>query len=255
MNRPLIALAGLVVAGGTIAGGGLIASPGGEEEVVQQVETATPDLSSTPGASIPAQSPSPEATPAACDPNPTAPAGAKVWRWGDVTVIIPEDSGVRAVGDFGAEAKPFLAISPEEDIDARTVVDARTGAVLADHSQGDKEPAIQAVVATISVCPLDTGTAPWPYTGEPPEAGRMTFGKLGYLEPDPASGIQVMGRTYCGVSSTGTEGCRYSLAARSARSSLYIDTETGKTIEPSKIASEDQEAFGRFFAAVSIEAQ
>ena len=56
MNRPLIALAGLIVAGGTAGGVLILASPGGEEEAVQEVDTATPSSASsgTPAASIPA---------------------------------------------------------------------------------------------------------------------------------------------------------------------------------------------------------
>jgi len=42
VNRPLIALAGLIVAGGTVGGALIIAYPGGEEEVLQQVETVAP---------------------------------------------------------------------------------------------------------------------------------------------------------------------------------------------------------------------
>lgn len=54
MNRRLLAaVAGIAVLGGTAAGTYVIASPGGEEEALQQVETATSSESATPTPTLP----------------------------------------------------------------------------------------------------------------------------------------------------------------------------------------------------------
>jgi hypothetical protein len=52
MNKPLLALAGLIAAGGTAVGVYVAIPGGGEEEVVQQGATVTPDTSATPTAGV-----------------------------------------------------------------------------------------------------------------------------------------------------------------------------------------------------------
>lgn len=252
MNRPLVALAGLIVAGGTAGGALLIASPGGEEEVVQQVETARP----TPGKAQATAEPNPVIelpTPSVqpgCLASPPPP-GVKLWRWGDVIVLIPGDGEIRVVGTFdGYDEHPALEVSAGGGW-GRTVIDATTGAMITQDPKGDKAAEIDSVLATASVCPFDGRTAPWPYTGDPPDGPRLTLGKLSYLEPDPATGIQVLGGSECSASTQGG-GCHDFLDVRSARSSMYVDAEDGRVIEPAKIVTEEQEAFDRYLATVQV---
>ncbi len=250
--------AGLAVLGITAAGAWVVASPGGEEEVVQQVETATPspDASETatpaaspaPGPLIELPSPSPSL--AACDPNPPAPLGTKLWRWGDLTIIVPDE--IQVQGDlFALDVQPNLILFPREVSGAQTHIDARTGAVVRHDPQGDYEPAITAALATISKCPFNAAAAPWPYNGDPPVGPLLTLGHLSYLQPDPSSGMQAQTGGTCGTS-TGASGCRDFLAIGSEHSRLYLDAETGQVIEGAKIAPEDKQAFDRYLASVEV---
>jgi len=251
--------AGLAVLGITAAGAWVVASPGGEEEVVQQVETATPspDASETatpaaspaPGPLIELPSPSPSL--AACDPNPPAPLGTKLWRWGDLTIIVPDE--IQVQGDlFALDVQPNLILFPREVSGAQTHIDARTGAVVRHDPKGYYEPVIQAALATISIRPFDPTTAPWPYNGERGERPRVILGNVSYLEPDPASGIQVVPGGACGDStSPGGGGCRGFLGVGSTRSRLGIDAGTGEVFRRD-IAPEDEAAFQRFLAEVQL---
>jgi len=110
-----------------------------------------------------------------------------------------------------------------------------------------------AVLATISVCPFDRATAPWPYNGDPPVLPPKTLGKIRYLEPDPASGIQVLSSFSCPqVMEGGHGGCSDFLNVHSARSEMWIDAETG---EPWSlmVAEEDRDAFERYLASIQIQ--
>jgi len=73
MNRPLLAFAGLIAAGGTAVGVYVAVPGGGEEEVVQQVATATPATSAV------IVTPEPTSTPPA-----GLPPAAVGYRWADV---------------------------------------------------------------------------------------------------------------------------------------------------------------------------
>jgi len=79
MNKPLMAFAGLIAAGGIAAGAYVIASSGGEEEVVGQVETVTPRASAATVTPTPTLSPSAfptaSAAPSSTNPSKLAPDG------------------------------------------------------------------------------------------------------------------------------------------------------------------------------------
>ena len=250
--KPLWAVAGVaLLSAAGVAGALVIASPGGEEEFVQQAETGTP-TASVAATSAPTADETPTASPP-CDPNRTSAPGAKLWRWGDLTVSIPEGSEVLAAGGTAQDGEIVVVLNLTSAPDKGLVVSAETGAVLTDQS-AEQRAVIDPVLATVSVCPFDPKVAPWPYTSKVPEGARLTYGKLSYLEPDPATGIEVSGGLAC-AGSTRNSGCHRFLGVRSASSSMYIDWESGAVIEPADIAPEEQEAFDRYLASVQVVAQ
>jgi hypothetical protein len=137
--KPLWALVGVSLLGTAgVAGALVVASTGGEEEVVQQVETDTP------------------ASP--CDPNPSSQPGMTLWRWGDMIIMIP--GGVLAYGDRGAEGRPEFVIFPEEyNQSYRTVVDALTGEIIAvsnDYGGATpKDAEIKMALKTMAIIPSE----------------------------------------------------------------------------------------------------
>src|SRR5439155_1705406 len=77
----------------------------------------------------------------------------------------------------------------------------------------------QAALATVSICPIDPSTAPWPYAGPSPNGPRRTLGKISFLQPDPASGVQW-------TFEIDDPGGMF-LLLQTARSEVAIDAETG----------------------------
>ncbi len=100
MKRPVLAaVAGLAVLGMTAAGVYVIASPGGEEEAVQQVETASPSPASS---QTPTASPLLE-TPALPTLSPTIPGGLPPAAEGFVWYVTPANGSF----DYGL---PLFAV-------------------------------------------------------------------------------------------------------------------------------------------------
>lgn len=255
MIKPLWAVAGVALLGTAgVAGALVVASSGGEEEFVQEVETATPSPAGsetlTPAASPVIELPSPSPVTAGCSAS-AVPPGVRLCRWGDVAVLIPGDTEIRAIGTFmGQDNRPALEISAGGW--GRTVIDAATGAILSQEPKGDYAALIDSIVATVTICPFDRSAAPWPYNGDPPSGSRMTIGYVSYFEPDPATGIQVLGGMGCSASTQGG-GCHEFLDVRSARSSLSINAETGEVVEQTKkISAADEGAFERFLAEIQV---
>jgi hypothetical protein len=204
MIKPLWALAGLALLGTAgVAGAIVIASPGGEEEVVSQVDTATPAVSAsaapstTPEAALGTPSPAgiPVRTPA---------AGETLWRWVDVTILVPDDGRFNVGQDsHPAEAGapksgPYLFLArvnrdgPGYEPSSWVMIDAETGAILDQKVSEQDRDEVQSVLDTLVVSPLNVSTAPWPYNGQPPESlPRHTFGGLSFIAPGPETGLSV----------------------------------------------------------------
>jgi len=83
MNRPLLALAGLIALGGVVAGVYIVAAPGGEEETVQQ------PLQELPTPTLPLESPLPTIL-------PTIPAGWEVYVDPALGFSFPQPPGLVA---------------------------------------------------------------------------------------------------------------------------------------------------------------
>jgi hypothetical protein len=266
--KPIWALAGVALLGVTGAAGAVIvASPGGEEEVVQQVETATPTtrgakdpnfkptamLEATPS---PQETPPPHTPPVAC--RSEEPTGHKLFRWADVIVQLPLDDSVRAFGSVSNEySGPTLTIYHSSS-GGDTYINATTGAIVEQSYIDDvtgasvpivrlPNPEVDAVLATVSICPFSRNTAPWPYNGEPPPSPPKTHGKLRYLEPDGTTGIQVLASEM--INDPG--GCIDMLSVESAESVAWTDAGTGETWW-SRIAEKDREAFDRYLSSIQI---
>jgi len=257
LNKSLWAIAGIALIGTAGGIGLLVAAAGGEEGGAVQLESTltymfgpspVPDPPSPgPDEAAEYQLPVPSFTPVAtCLPFSSAP-GTKTWRWGDVTIVTPEGNEVHAGGHLGPEAQPVMAVFSEEDTSEQILIDAFTGQLVSAGPDDDpifeKQAEIADALATLSVCPFDTRTALWPYTGTAPEAPRLSWGKLSFLQPDPASGLQ-----------WGFEvddpGGKF-LLLETARSEVAIDAETGALAEETaRIHPDDKEALERYIATI-----
>jgi hypothetical protein len=174
-----------------------------------------------------------------------AEAQAQLIRWVDITVELPEDSGLIVTRDFWGERPrtPAIIIRPLDRVENGVVVGAETGAILHDRVQPEDRAAIDAVLKTVKVSPLDHSTAPWPYSGGPPNVAREEIGNISYIPPDLAAGIRI-------TSGWGDPGGQF-IEINNGRSVFGINPVTGEVYEePGRILPEDREALDRFLSAV-----
>ena len=118
-----------------------------------------------------------------------AEAEVQVVRWFDVTVTIPDGSGLVYAESQDIDNRPVLLIGSPKNVGIGIAVDALTGEVLKNNARPEDQAAIDQVVKSVSVSPLDVTTAPWPYNGEPPTVRPEGSLETGFIQPDPASGI------------------------------------------------------------------
>lgn len=179
----------------------------------------------------------------------SAGAQGQVIRWVNVTVEVPEDSGlVVTQGFWGPEgAPPAMFIRSKERGDSVLVIDAETGAVIEDRVEQADRAAVDGVFQTLAVSPLDRSTAPWPYNGEPPSGKPERLGNITYIRPDPAAGISIslqFNQVPAGSASS-------SLHVSNGRSALGINVATGQVYwDTAFVAPKDKEAVDRFLASV-----
>jgi len=181
VNRPLIALACLIVAGGTAGGALIIASPGGEEEAgVEQLQTSTPLAT------------------ALLTPGP----GVTLWRWMSVTLLIPDGSGIGATPDViylddqGTQSRPVIKVGKADPENPGTfsivMIDAEDGTVYRREILDQHRTEMELVLATLAVSEFDPASAPWPYNGDPlANAQREVWFGISIIRPVPATGIIV----------------------------------------------------------------
>jgi hypothetical protein len=174
-------LAGLVVIGGIVGSGLIIASSGGEEGVFQQA--ATPTQVETLSA-----------------PSLTPGTGVTLWRWMNVTVLIPDGSGISATPNVlyldaqGTQSRQVFSVGKADTEDSETFsyvqIDAENGMVLSQQILDQHRAEMELVLATVAASPFDARTAPWPYNGEAPaNATREGAFGISFIRPDPAAGI------------------------------------------------------------------
>lgn len=266
MVKPLWALAGVALLGTAgFVGALVVASSGGEEEVIQQVETATPPVGT------PAETPTITPSPAGCDPNPSPPPGTKLWRWVNVTVLLPDEPGFLAFPEtIPAEVKPpegglglnIRAFDPSNNtIWSSVVIDAQDGSMLREEVRPEHQAAMQEAKETAAVCPFDPATAQWPYNGEPQtSAKREVWFGMSILRPDPATGIIVE----ISIGSSGGRGevspaeCEIagkSMSVSNGRSTafVWVDANTESLCKDvSYVKPEDSDAFQRYLSDVML---
>ena len=187
----------------------------------------------------------------------SAEAGVEVVRWGNVTVAVPEGSGVIVAREFeGPELNPpdggpvLVLFKRESFPESIVLIDAETGEVLQDTIQAADRAAIDRVLATLEVREFDSKTAPWPYSDRPPAVPRERWGNITYAPPDPASGIVV--RTVL-TDYFDSRGSAPILHISNGRSGMGINAKTGLVNEATMlVAIEDEEAFQRFLSEVEF---
>jgi hypothetical protein len=179
----------------------------------------------------------------------SAEAEVQVVRWVNVTVAVPEGSGLWVTqGFWGPESMPpAIFIRSLDNGDSVIVIDAETGKVIADHIEPEDRATVDGVLGTLTVSPLDRSTAPWPYSGELPSLPRERKGNITFIPPDPASGISISIQTGDGTGSPSTF-----LHVTNGRSVFWINTATGDASydEAVVMAPEDKDAFDRFLSAI-----
>jgi len=183
----------------------------------------------------------------------SAQAQVQVVRWVNVTLAVPEDSGLTAVQDFWGpdSTPPAIFIRSLENGDSVIVIDAETGKVIEDLVQPKDRAAVDQLLQSLTVSPLDRSTAAWPYSGEPPKVPRERFVNITYIAPDPASGLQVSLQVGDRVADGSPPEPSYGLGLQNGRSILSINAYTGETFpETTSILPEDKEAFDRFLSTV-----
>ncbi|HSP55766.1 MAG TPA: hypothetical protein VLS25_09280 [Dehalococcoidia bacterium] len=207
-----------------------------------------------------AAAPAPTFSPTPLSPSSAPAVKGQLWRWVNVTVVIPDGSEVQASPqDASPDLKPpsggralqLVREDPSAGTISSVIIDAETGAILLKEVLDKDRPAIEDVLATVAVAPLDPLTAPWPYTGSAPDEAVERLGNLQFVRPDPASGIQL----YQGVSDSfgpSPVALEY-LRITNGRSTAIVDLNTGARLEHNEtIVADDGPAFERLVAAMSV---
>ncbi len=188
MKSILLGFAGLFAAAGVATGAYVAIPDSGEEELLQDLPTATAATAASPSSLAPTSAP-------AITPGP----GVTLYRWVNLTVLIPHGSGISAGPNFaGARLGQTVGFSivevdPNDSRIASTVVlDSETGAITEEQVLDQHREEIDRVLATLSVGPFERSSAPWPYIGEPtPDLVRETEGGISWIRPSPSTGLYV----------------------------------------------------------------
>jgi hypothetical protein len=197
-------------------------------------------------------------------------AGAETQRlrWGNITIVMPAPSDTDDLyasqewyspgmysPDFSPDAStpsiPALRLTKGEGLDASwVVIDADTGEIVHQEVQPEDQGAFDAVLATIQMPNTELApqaSAPWPYGAALPATARLSWGKITYVEPDPASGMVVRH----GLGDFGARGPVNLLWISSANSSVEINADTGE-VGMNLVAEGDREAFDRFMSEMRV---
>lgn len=204
---------------------------------------------------------SPEATgtPASIQPSPTPIVKGQLWRWLNVTVVIPAGSDLYVVQtSYGPEVNPpdggavlelVKDVGGNTDLSSSLLIDADSGSVIRDNVRDEHRAEIEAILETLTVQPLDISTTSWPYNGEPPpDAQRDAFAGISFIRPSPETGLKV----YTAINDPGGWG---SVGIANGRSGavVSIDPGTGKlTRDTEHVVSSDSDIFDRWLGAIKL---
>jgi hypothetical protein len=175
--------------------------------------------------------------------------GVTTVRWLDVTIEVPDDSGVHAFGD--ALGPPpggsLLQIWLPAQGHGAVALDGYTGKIALDERDTvPKEllPVVEAILSTVRVIPFDPSTPAWPYNGSPYKLEQRSVGGLNYFVPEPSTGLVVV---------QGCEGsCGIDLV--NGRSYIALAERDGRLSVSGmeSVAPEDKEAFQRFLESATV---
>jgi hypothetical protein len=214
-------------------------------------ETAPTDVGETPTTNA-SPEPSSVITQAPTEiPSPTQTGTAKsiLWRWGNVTLLVPEDSGISVVRN-----RPGTDDSPSGGAtinlirgDSALLIDADSGEVFSQQVASVDKADFQSVTETIDASGSKTDL-PWPYTDESPAQPKVQQGEVMYWDPPPAAGL-VVGFLVRDGYGYGDE----VLYIQSARSRRFVDAHTGEVVPNNdQIDPDDAGAFERWTAAIEV---
>jgi hypothetical protein len=164
-------------------------------------------------------------------------------------LALPEDGSVVASGTHDPNGVAVVDIATRSGLDSFIRLGASTGEVVGDRTTPEAREAIQPVLNTAQICPLDPATAPWPYTGVPTAERTLQWGMIEYLVPDSVTGFSIgLAQATC------TSGyCPPTLVVETAGSRMVVDAESGTRIDSvSDIDGVDQEAFARYADSIRL---
>lgn len=171
----------------------------------------------------------------------------EVVRWGNVKILLRADSAVAAVPDYGpTEIQPnfgqvLLLVKGE----SRLVIDAETGSVLQRALIDADQAEFDLILGTLTVQSDNDGEG-WPYSGNPANASRWTWGNITFISPDPASGLAV----FTGIDEL-PSGAINTLTLGNGNSYLMINADSGEILdENTLIQPSDQVAFDNFLGLI-----
>ncbi len=240
MPKLLLPLLALVAIGGSAAAGGVYLATRGE--TVEEVPRPNADLQTA-------------ASPTAQPDQP--PAKGQLWRWVNVTLVVPEGSPVTiGRGTVPTEVRPEGGPGMGPTIDhggdpaaaSYVIIDAVTGEILQDRVAPSDRAAIDEVLRTLDVSRFDETDKGWPYRDELPVAGeRRVWGGMSYVVPDPASGVNVGG----GINDPGAPFIEVSNGR--SKIGISLDAETGALSRYSvALSPQDEVPFDRYVSAIQI---
>ncbi len=211
-------------------------------------ETVPPDA---------ALSPSPQATESepqtGFSPSPLVPTATPgpdvLYRWVNVTVLIPDGSGIGAAPGVVGNPLHFVIakVDPEDSrITSTVVLDSENGAIVEEEVLDEHREEIDRVLATLSVGPFERSSAPWPYTGEltPDLVRENEGGGISWIRPSPSTGL------YAGWGLADPGG--FFVDLRNERSTAFASLDAAGTLafDTSAVVAEDLPVFERWLATV-----
>ncbi len=191
--------------------------------------------------------PSETAAPARDTPTPIR-EGLQVYRWVNVTVVMPDVPGLTVIRNFGGPRgdTPVLLVWSMDRSEALLIIDAEKGWILEDRAEAEERAVIDSVLETLTFSLPDRRSLPWPYSGGPPNVPREKWGRIMYIPPDPATGLEVVTSIGDGEGGGGS-----AIQLTNTLSFLSIDADTGEVFaETTSILPEDKESFDRFLSTV-----
>ncbi len=202
-----------------------------------------------------AAAPAATTSPAPIATTPTPAVKGQLWRWVNVTVVVPEGSPVTIgrgtipeglKGEGGPGIGPTIDHGGVAEAASYVVIDAVTGEILQDRVSAEDRAAIDEVLKTLAVSPFDEADKGWPYQEQLTDnVERSGWGNVSYVIPGTASGVQV-------GSWLGDPNGAF-LNVSNGRSTILImqDAETGALSQQAiELSPLDKVAFDRYFSSI-----